>query len=312
MKLLNNLLLVEPIYFNMVGNLFVPESSEVNKYLNVCGTIVKAPDRLIYREYHPHTLHVYAEFDFQVGDTVFYHFTCMQDANAKGMWIEHEGKKCMLVNARDCYVSKRGNEIILHNGFCLAEPLDSRPKSTIIIPDSVSQSEDNKDLCVMAYLSKPIKEYKWGNEWKVIPPDDNEIKVGDTIKLMRYGGRLLEQLSDNLIPGKKFYFFQRRDIVGKIVDGNIQCVSNRLLIKEDDPYKKIGSLYIPDTVDARSKKSKWGTVVSAGNGSSIKKGQHVCYDYGYGFEVEHNREVYYCILDVHILYVTPTVEAAAS
>jgi len=267
MKLINNQILVKPTYTEKVGSIFIPENAESKKYATVSGEVLAMPESPVYCHGNPISLQVKVGFEIQVGDTVWFHFSCEGDAREEGKYIGDN----FLVNYRDCYVTKRRGHIIPLNGFVLGKPvisdfLEQFPALKAIgfrNSDKFVDAHDYRNRCIVTHVGQLIPEYKHGIDNEVIQPDDPSIKPGDELLLTPYVGNELEKLDQTLIPGQPTYRFQRRDIIGKIVNEQIESISDRLLIKADSAEKKIGSIIIPD-IAQKPTEVQTGTVLSRG------------------------------------------------
>lgn len=55
---------------------------------------------------------------------------------------------------------------------------------------------------------------------------------------------------------------------------NIRMINNRVLVRPDEPEKKIGNVYLPDSAQSKSRR---GTVLAVGPGRLDDKGErHQC------------------------------------
>lgn len=314
-KLLNNQIIVEPIHRDRVGNFFIPENStDMRQYTSVMGIVKHLPENLVYSRNNPNSIHAKTHIELKVGDTVWYHFLCYAEAvngipedeyragrSLPSVFIEFEGKQCLMLNYNDCYCLKRDNEVYALNGFVLAEPdeVQKTTKSGIVIPDNL---QEPTGICTVLSLGHLIDEYKWGVE-TIIPPDDHTIKVGDKLLIPKFRGNMIEKFHEDIIPNKKLYFFQRRDALCKISGDKITPLSDRLLIKPDDTKTKIGKIYLPQSVDTRSNESRTGVVLASGIFAKIKEGCRVHYEHPYSSKVNIGGNEWVAVREKDVLYV---------
>lgn len=311
MKLLNNQILVEPIHRDRIGNIFIPDNSDdARQYVSVIGIVKQLPEKLVYSKNNYNSVHVKTTIELKVGDTVWYHFLCYSEA-ANGIdrleyqsgrslpasFIEYEGKRHLLLNYNDCYCAKRGDDVFALNGYVLAEP-DEREKTKLILPD---RDQTPIGLCTVLSTGHLIEEYKFGME-TIIPPDDPTIVAGDRILIPMHRGNMVEKFHDDIIKGKKIYFFQRRDILCKITDNSITPISDRLLIKPHEQEEKKGSIFIPQTVESRGYAARAGEVVASGVFATIQPGTTVHYDHSYSSRVEIGGNKWVAVRQTDILY----------
>lgn len=309
MKLINNQILIKPIQQEKVGSIFLPQNAgDTRKYTIVSGIVMNMPESPVYSYGNPNSLQVKLGFEIQPGDTVWFHFTCEQDAIEEGKFI-NDG---FLVNYRDCYVAKRREHIIPLNGFVLGKPivndfLEQFPALKAMgfrNSDKFVDAHDYRNRCIVTHLGQLIPEYKHGIDNEVIQPDDPSIKVGDDLILTPYVGNEIEKLEHTLIPGQPTYRFQRRDIVGKVVNNKIESISSRLLIKADAMPDKIGSIIIPE----RAKKPsdvQTGTVLS--RGYFVKeKHSRVYFQKSRAMKILFNGEEYFSVRERQLLGSDPS------
>jgi co-chaperonin GroES (HSP10) len=108
--------------------------------------------------------------EVQQGDTIFFHYLCVGNAVRDGKYIMYNGKLYIIINYDSCYVAKRGNEIIMLNGYILVERINTELKKTdwgFIIPET----KQSKNKCIEAqvkYIGKPLK-----NEHEIVRQGQN-------------------------------------------------------------------------------------------------------------------------------------------
>lgn len=307
MRLLNNQILVEPIYRDRIGNIFIPDNSkEAKMYTTTTGIVKKMPDVASYDKDNPNSLHVKLPYEVQEGDMVWFHFTCEYDAQQEGRYIGDD----FLVNYRDIYVAKRRGHIIPLNGFVLAEPIITDFASVFpalkatgfTFTDKFIDGNDPRNRCIVKYMGKLVPEYKWGINDDAIAPDDPSIQIGDELLLTPFIGNELEKLEQTLESGKAFYRFQRRDVVGKIINGKLESVSDRLLVKAESVSDKIGSIYIPDIskekVDGTD--GRWGQVINTGYFVK-ERDARIYFNQWKALKINFDGEQYFSVRQRHIL-----------
>lgn len=308
MDLLNNQVLIEPIKIEKAKGIYIPDSAtQAQMYSNVSGIVKRVPEKPVYNRENPESLHVKLPFEIQEGDQVWFHFTCEPEARQKGKYIGDD----FLVNYRDIYVAKRRGHIIPLNGFVLAEPLKPLEElfpamraAGFVGLDKALDADDYKNRCRVTHLGQLIPEYKWGIDDEVIQPDDPSIQIGDELLLTPFVGNELEKLEHTLDENKSFYRFQRRDIVGKIINGTLQSVSDRLLIKADPVVEKIGNIFIPEIAEESvvGRDGRWGTVINTGY-LVKEKATRIYFNQWRAMKVMFNKEEYFSVRQRHILGV---------
>jgi len=262
-----NWLIVKPDNVEKIGGLWVPDTANKD-WVNFSGTIVKICDSLRYEDESNHSMPWDVDLELMVVDKVWYNGICNSEARPRskdnrfgeGRGFEENGEYYMFMHYQDVFVAKRGDRIICPNGFILAEPIEEIYSSKIIL---INQPETFKNRCIIKYIGEPIREYKFGRESAVIAPDDPSIKAGDEVLIMPHGGILVDQYNKE-IDAKNFYRFRRHDIVAKIIDDKLFPVSDRILIKEENPEKVLKSgLILLDKTELRGD-GRWGFVVGHG------------------------------------------------
>jgi co-chaperonin GroES (HSP10) len=261
----NNYILVEVTPRDKVGNIVIPDKADdMRMFTETSGIVREVPDQLKYKQGHAKTVHVNVGMELKENDTVYFHFLCIREAKGEGRFWEENGKMFLLVHYNDCFAAKRGEDITPLNGFILAEPVDTSMKSKIILLDAKGEGRDALNRCVVRYTGKVIQEYKFGVDDTVIQPDCYSINSGDEIILLEGRGGLLQPYGADIEGDKKFYYFQRRDILCKFVNDELVSISDRIIVKTDPRQEKIGSIYIPESIDTRGNRGHWGEVISVG------------------------------------------------
>lgn len=297
-NLFPNWLIVKPHNITKIGGIWIPDN--VNKdWVNFSGTVVKICGELRYEQGNENTMQWDVDKELMVGDTVWYNGICNMEAKPRspqnkygmGRGFEENGEYYMFMHYQDVFVAKRGDKVVCVNGFILGEPVKEDSYSGKII--LINQPESFKNRCTIRHIGKPLREYKFGVEHQIVPPDDPSIKEGDEVLLMPNGGIGVDESRNGVEDGKYFYRFRRHDIIAKIVDNKLQPVSDRVLIKEENQDKVLKSgLILLDKTELRGD-GRWGEVVGHGGlCRGTKNGQKVFYSHSESVDLEFDGETY--------------------
>ena len=130
---------------------------------------------------------------------------------------DEKGNIYLFLHYGSLIVSRRGKDVICHNGYMLVQPLKVKPESKVLVmPDSIS-SKDSKIWGIVKYAGEPNKEY-YNKAWH----DDRQIRVGDIVMLEKSWSLYLEYPVHCRFEDKKmFYKVQRRGVMCILADGKV-------------------------------------------------------------------------------------------
>lgn len=300
-----NWLVIKPHNLEKIGSLWTPDSAN-SDMLSFSGTIINMCQTLRYEEGTNHTMLWDVDIELKTGDKVWYNPLCNIEAHPKSKQnphgeargFEEDGEYYMFVHYQDIFVAKRGDDIICPNGFILAEPVKDSKESKIIL---INGQKSFKNRCVIRHIGCPVKEYKFGKEFEGVAPDDMSIKPGDEVLITPNGGILLDEARKEIDGGKSFYRFRRQDIIAKIIDNKLSPVSDRILIKEDNPEKILPSGLILPQTELRGD-GRWGTVIGYGGlCRDTNVGDRVYFQHSKSIDVEFEGEKFKMTRECKIL-----------
>lgn len=168
LKLLNSYILVKQITdMSKIGNIYVPENLIYDvKHINRISQVVKAP----YELYPCAHLRWYTENEIEAGDIIYHDYLTFTN----GQIIEFKEELYRMIPYESVYMIKRGDEIIIPNGYVIAQEIILEQKYLEykvkrIIPQ----------LAKIKYFGKPVK---YLNE-ELNASNDINFSVGDIVIL---------------------------------------------------------------------------------------------------------------------------------
>ena len=228
---LNNLVLIKidkefnnHIKFKESGvKLYIDPSYSKERHSTVTGEVVRLPSKLIFNDHkNINSMQWLTSIELEIGDKVWCNWTAFRKAfdGKKSLSFVCEGGLYLLINYGDVIVSKRGDDIICLNGYCLVEPI-----LQLDLPENLRDEWLNKllknDSIVPSTINKPSKLY--GRVFKLGKPNeeymedaysdgmDEDIQEGDIILFAKAADLLLEyELHKSLLGDRAFYKIQRR------------------------------------------------------------------------------------------------------
>ncbi len=191
-----------------IDNTFEPEKHSVNY-----GKVLLLPDRLHYSGIAGDNgaMEYDIDIEIQVGDIAYFHYLESGKIPKEGRVVDHDGKRCAMVRYDRIFCVRRGNDIIMTNGWVLIEPVKETKiiSDVIIVPDSIQAKFKAKEG-IVAYCGTPVKAYAFR---PTMGGDTDEIKPGDHILYSDFSNIPLEYGLHETMP-KKYFRMQRKDIIG--------------------------------------------------------------------------------------------------
>jgi co-chaperonin GroES (HSP10) len=218
-----NHVVVKPDRLNdecIIGNdikLYLDATWADGEHVCVTGEIVKVPAELTMMKHGIPLMDWVTDMQLCVGDKVWYDFVAAkncfeQERNKDTRFIDVDGEIYIVLKYQDFFLTKRGEETIMLNGYILAEPVDEELKTTIELPEHLKKKDSAKYAKVVT-IGKGNTRYLDER----IPPDSNEIGVGDFITFVPYANIELEYDLHATFEGKKkFYRIHRRFITAVV------------------------------------------------------------------------------------------------
>lgn len=218
----NNVLVKLPSsYSDMLHNekkvreLFINTSFKPGFHAPRCGTLIANPQKLIFGAMY---MSWKTEIETVVGDTVWFNYVPAMAALGKmlnpvlptddDLWFEHKGDVYLLLPYESLVCVRRGESEFCVNGNVLGKRIEEKQSDMIAIKNRLTER------LILTHTGEPVTEYI--NE--VCEVED--VDVGDTVVIRGRGENImaceLENGMDNTFSKEKLYFFQRKQIIGKI------------------------------------------------------------------------------------------------
>lgn len=215
----NNYVLVEPCsgytdYKLSNGTTIkIDVTFEREKHAPIKGRIVSLPERLIYDTNNPRSLRWQTEMNLEVGDTVYYSYLSAMNAlsDEDPRRVETSKNVQLFIRYDQIFAAERNGEVVVPNGMALIEPVKKYNGSRKIALPPRLRNKDSSVLGIVKYLGEPNKEYL-DDEIKM--PDDDSLKVGDTIVMDRVSDIPLEYgFHKSIDEGSKLFRVERRLLI---------------------------------------------------------------------------------------------------
>ena len=161
------------------------------------GTVVKLPNMLYYdKKNFATSMRWKTDIELEIGDQVWMNHLTVNDFQFK--W---EGKHYKLVLYEDIVCAKRGDGVVMVNGYILCEPISVKKKALVFEKEAVSfQSAKIK------YIGKPNAGYQDPKR-----KDPEGLNVGDVVLFDKKSSRKVRYLESNLFlrfDGKPYLVIQ--------------------------------------------------------------------------------------------------------
>jgi len=221
LRILNNKVLIKPrggndeIELSNGKTLFIDTSWEREKHAPTIGEVVKVPNRLIFdRKSTMRTTEFDVDMELKVGDQAIYHYLVPENCMKRGEYVEVNDDIYFVVNYDQIFCAKRGDEVIMVNGYILIEPVveDAFESNILITPESL-KDKNSPIEGIVRYIGSPVRNYLYEKD---LPPESaNEPQVGDRVMFLEDSDIPLQyDLHANLEGKKMFFRMQRKDIFG--------------------------------------------------------------------------------------------------
>ena len=151
------------------------------------------------------------DINLEVGDKVFFHYLQIDIAINQRRIIEEDGKFFIFIKHDSLFMSIRNEEIVMHNGWMLLEPVDKAVDKDSVVNTKIPKNRQKHDPLKgrIAFLGDPVKEYWWGNN-----ETDEGINVnkGDTVIFLPHSDIPLEYDMHQSLK-EKYYRVQRKELL---------------------------------------------------------------------------------------------------
>jgi hypothetical protein len=210
------------------------ENREEHKPLR--GEVVGLPDELTFVQGNHNYMPWVTKMELEIGDKVIVRRPALSMALSKdqgSFFVEGEDIYIYL-KYNEIVVAKRGEEVIVLNGYIIVEPIVEAPTTFLIVPDSAKKTSMSQGI--IRYIGSPNKEYhvtKNGKSEDVFQSDDVpwarmengemkidlvDLQVGDKIQFKSSSAVKLEQDLHRTLAGRNtiLYRMQRHNIQAKL------------------------------------------------------------------------------------------------
>ena len=119
----------------------------------VWGVVAKLPLKLYYNEEDFKSMEYDTDMELEINDKVWY--SIMEAHNSQDIICENRIYK--IIPYSDIFVARRGDEVIVLNGYCLCQTVNELKISEL---DVVSEKYIDTTKCIVRYVGKPNKRYK--------------------------------------------------------------------------------------------------------------------------------------------------------
>ena len=136
----------------------------------VHGTVIKVPDKLYYAKDDPYSMSWKTTMKLREGDEVWFNFI----ASSHSSGFDVDGEMYLFIPYADCFVAKRGDEVIPLNGYVLLEEMKKEAVSEVIVMADETDMQRGK----VRFVGEPNEEYRVDSF-----SDDIEIQEGDVVQI---------------------------------------------------------------------------------------------------------------------------------
>lgn len=230
MAMLNNSVLIKPdrlsedeLKTHSGIKLYLDTRFETANHINVWGKVVKAPDKLFFKQGSEKSMVWDTDIEIQEGDYVMYDFVAaaqalgkLYDKNFEGndtKYIFCEDELYLVLQYQHLILKKSGNDITMLNGYVLVEPTQETEVDSkkIILLDHIKK-KDSLRYGIVAHKGSLIREYLVLFSDQDVICDNTDVEVGDKIVFDKYADIACEvELHQKL--NKKFFRMQRKEIL---------------------------------------------------------------------------------------------------
>jgi hypothetical protein len=184
------------------ANLMVDVTYKPEHHARVVCEVVYPPLFLQHKRGNDLLMEWETEPNLKIGDLIWVKYITALNCY-RITWRTDEGDvQLFLIPYDTVFLAKRGERVIMLNGYVLAERLLERVESTLIIPEKFTER-----TAVVRYLGQPNKWYATPNDM-----DDDYLCEGDEVLLAFKNYKLLENPLHRLFSDKDYLVLQRRHI----------------------------------------------------------------------------------------------------
>lgn len=215
----NNYVLVQPVYdMNKIKTgktiLFTGDTSwKPEHHAQVICKVITRPLQLIYSEkkkMNEYSMEWETEMNLKAGDKIWVDYLAALNAEKK-YHVVCENIKYYFIKYENIFLVKRGNRIIMLNGYILISPYQKKIKRKIILPDTLKKKDDNDEFGIVKRIGEPNFQYRDERYY-----DDDYLCVKDKVRLAFDNNQRLENENHRILYKKEMIVTQRRFLMGII------------------------------------------------------------------------------------------------
>ena len=146
------------------------QGSHMADMAEVHGTVIKVPYGLYYSKDDPYSMSWKTKMMLKVDDEVWFNFI----ASSHSSGFDVDGEMYLFIPYADCFVAKRGDEVIPLNGYALLEEMKKEQMSEVIVMEDKTDMRRGR----VRFVGEPNEEYRIDSF-----SDDIEIQEGDVVQI---------------------------------------------------------------------------------------------------------------------------------
>jgi co-chaperonin GroES (HSP10) len=173
------------------------------------GEIVSVPKSIRYNKGRPSEISWETTLEVEIGDTVIFHYLCfynatISDGDISGKIFEKDGETFLYVSYSQLFLAVRDEEIIMLNGYVLAEKTKIEHK--LDVPE---EFQDLKNIFTITHNGSNNKQYVHKQY------NDADVEVGNLVLTKKNCDVPLQYPHFNLLE-KEYVRIQKNNIIAKI------------------------------------------------------------------------------------------------
>jgi hypothetical protein len=199
------------IAFQSGTEIIVDPSFVKEQHAKTNGIVKAIPEALYFNPLDPMQSSEYlTNINVKVGDEVFFHYLQVNTAVNERKIIEEDGKFYIYINHDSLFCSIRDDEMIMHNGWMLLEPMDLAVDEKKTYIDRIPRHRQSHDPLKgrIVHLGDQVEKYIFGSETDA----GIYVKKGDIVIFLPNSDIPLEYHMHQSLD-KKYYRVQRKELL---------------------------------------------------------------------------------------------------
>lgn len=202
----------EEVELSSGAKLYVDPTFEPEKHSKIKGKVLAVPDKIYFDKIDEASMEYDVDMDVQVGDEVYFHYLSSGKAVKGRMTYEVDGKRCIFIPYDKLFFAKRGDDVIMLNGWMLVEPIEDTIDTTLVIPDTMRGH--SKKIGKIKHCGSHVRKYKF---YPDVCEHNITVADGDRVIFTKHSDIPVEYDLHNTL-GTKVFRMQRKDIIAIITD----------------------------------------------------------------------------------------------